>query len=214
MWTVLFGKIVKANPMKGRNKPVLVPFNLKWKDFAWLIAFSLLAVIVFLLSSSKATAQVPSFSNVDFVTYQKDSSFSISIPDYLVEVSDLNAQASIQFKNTFNETYLMVVTEEKSETGHANMNQLEDHFKSNLLQKGGLLTKEIECKVNNFQSVQNEVEWMVDGEALAYLITFIDTPQTLYKIYCWTQASHKEYLIHFKQATDSFVVINNLHSKI
>jgi hypothetical protein len=200
--------------MKGRNKPVLVPFKLKWKDFAWLIAFSLLAVIVFLLSSSKASAQVPSFSKVEFVTYQKDSSFSISIPDYLVEVSDLNAQASLQFKNTFNETYLMIVAEEKSEMGHVNMNQLEDHFKSNLLQKGGLLTKETECKVNNFQSVQNEVEWMIDGEPMAYLVTFIDTPQTLYKVYCWTLTSNKEYLTHFKQATDSFVVINNYHSKI
>ncbi|MFM9836696.1 MAG: hypothetical protein ACKVOQ_00450, partial [Cyclobacteriaceae bacterium] len=146
--------------------------------------------------------------------YQKDSSFSISIPDYLVEVSDLNAQASLQFKNTFNETYLMVVAEEKLETGHATMDLLEDHFKSNLLQKGGLLTKETECKVNNFQSVQNEVEWMVDGEPMAYVVTFIDTPRTLYKVYCWTLTSNKEYLTHFKQATDSFLVINNYHSKI
>jgi hypothetical protein len=173
-----------------------------------------LAIFVFLLSSSKATAQVPSFSKVDFVTYQKDSSFSICIPDYLVEVSDLNAQASLQFKNSFNETYLMVVAEEKSEMGPTNMNQLKDRFKANLLLNGGLLTKEMECKVNNCQSFQNEVEWTVDGEPLVYLITFIDTPNTFYKVYCWTLASNKEYLTHFKQATDSFSVINHHHSKI
>jgi hypothetical protein len=200
--------------MKGRNKPVLVPFKLKWKDFVWLIAFGVLVLIVFLLSSSNATAQVPSFSKVDFVTYQKDSSFSISIPDYLVEVNDLNAQASLQFKNTLNETYLMVVTEDKSELGHSNMEQLNGHFKSNLLQQGGLLTKEIECKVNNFQSVQNEVEWIVDGEPMVYLVTFIDTPQTLYKVYCWTLASNKECFAHFKQAIDSFLIVSNHHSKI
>lgn len=200
--------------MKGRNKPVLVPFKLKWRDFVWLIAFGVLALMVFLLSSLKANAQIPSFSKVDFVTYQKDSSFSISIPDYLVEVNDLNAQASLQFKNTLNETYLMVVTEDKSELGHSNMEQLNGHFKSNLLQQGGLLTKEIECKVNNFQSVQNEVEWMVDGEPMVYLVTFIDTSQTLYKVYCWTLASNKECFAHFKQAIDSFLIVSNHHSKI
>ena len=200
--------------MKGRNKPVLVPFKLKWKDFVWLIAFGLLSTIVFLLSYSKATAQVPSFSKVDFVTYQKDSSLSISVPDYLVEVSDLNAQALLQFKNTFNETYLMVVAEEKSERGHANMEQLEGHFKSNLLKKGGLLTKEIECKVNNFQSVQNEVEWTIDGEPLAYLVTLIDTPNTIYKVYCWTLAYNKEYLAHLKQATNSFLLVDQAVSNL
>ena len=108
----------------------------------------------------------------------------------------------------------MVVVEGKSEVSHLSLEQLEDHFKLNLLQRGGLLTKETECKVNNFRSVQNEVEWTVDGEALTYLVTFIDTPNKLYKVYCWTQASRKEYLTHFKQATNSFLVINNLHSKL
>jgi hypothetical protein len=200
--------------MKVRNKPVLVPFKLKWKDFMWLIAFSILVIFIILFSASKTTAQVASFGKVDFVTYKKDSSFSISIPDYLIEVNDFNAQALLQFKNVFNETYLMVAAEDKSEMGHLNLEQLEDHFKLNLLQKGGLLTKESECTINNFQSVQNEVEWVVDGEPLTYLVTFIETANKLYKVYCWTQASHKEYLTHFKQATNSFLVISNLHSKL
>jgi hypothetical protein len=200
--------------MLSRKKPVLVPYSLKWRDFAWLIAFGLLAVIIFLVSSSKANAQMHSQSKVDFVTYQADSSFSISIPDYLVQVNDLHPQALLQFKNIFNETYLMVVAEGKSEAQHSNVEQLEEHFKANLLFNGGLLTNQVELNIHNCKSFQNEAEWTVNGEPLAYLITFIETPYTLYKIYCWTLASQKDYLNHFKQASNSFVVHKNYQTKI
>jgi hypothetical protein len=59
-----------------RKRPVLVPFKLKWKDFVWFIAFSLVAIIIFLLSSSKATAQVSPFSKDKVATYQKNDSCS------------------------------------------------------------------------------------------------------------------------------------------
>ncbi len=200
--------------MLSRKKPVLIPYSLKWRDFAWLITFGLLAVIIFLLSSSKANAQVPSQSKVDFVTYRSDSSFSISIPDYLVQVNDLSSQATLQFKNIFNKSYLMVVVEDKSETQHDNVEQLEEHFKANLLFNGGLLTSQVELSIDHCKSFQNEAEWTVEGESLAYLITFIETPHTLYKIYCWTLASQKDYLNHFKQASNSFVVHKNYQTKI
>jgi hypothetical protein len=197
-----------------RTRPVLVPFKLKWRDFAWLIAFSLLAIVIVLLSTSKTSAQVYSFSHVDYVTHQKDSSFLISLPDYLIETNDLNAEAVLQFKNIFSETYLMVMVESKSEMGNRDMRQLEDHFKSNLLQRGGRLTQESKGKINNYDSFQKEIEWMVDGEPLLYLVTFIDTPDKLFKVYCWTIASNKDCLDHFKRATDSFVLLDKRHSKI
>lgn len=200
--------------MKGRNRPVLVPFKLTWKDFAWLIAFGLLVIIIFLISATKATGQVQSFNKVDFVTYQKDSSFSIRIPDYLVEVKDLSPQASLQFKNSFNETYLMIIEEAKTQTGHANLEQLENLFKSNLVQRGGFLTKEKSFAVSSFQSIQYEAEWTVEDASLIYLVTFIDTPHTIYKVYCWTLASNKEYLAHFKEATDSFLEVDRSASNL
>lgn len=200
--------------MLSRKKPVLIPYRLKWRDFAWLIAFGLLTVIIFLVSSSKVNAQVPSLSKVDFVTYQVDSSFSISIPDYLVQVNDLHPQATLQFKNIFNETYLMIVAENKSEAQHDNVEQLEEHFKANLLLNGGLLTNQVELTIHHCKSFQNEAEWMVNGKPLAYLVTFIETPHTLYKIYCWTLASQKDYFQDFKKASNSFVVHKNYQTKI
>jgi hypothetical protein len=198
--------------MKVRNTPVVVPFKLKWRDFSWHIAFGLLVVIVFFLSTGKAAAQVQSFNKVDFVTYQKDSLYSISVPDYMVAVNDLNDAASLQFKNIFNETYLIVVAEDKSQTGHAVLEQLEAQFKSNLLQMGGRFTHETRSKIDRCDSFQKEAEWVVDGEPLVYLVTFIDTPEVLFKIYCWTLASNKENLVHFRKAVDSFQ-LGKYHSK-
>jgi hypothetical protein len=196
-----------------RTKPVLLPFKFKWRDLAWLIAFSLLALIIHLLSASKAKAQVFSFGNVDFVTHQKDSLFSISLPDYLVETNDLNKEAVLQFKNVFNESYLLIMAEAKSKIELKDMTQLEAQFKSNLLQKGGRFTHETRSKIDQCDSFQKEAEWVLDGEPLVYLITFIDTPEVLFKIYCWTLASNKENVVHFRKAVDSFELAK-YHSKI
>jgi len=175
-------------------------------DFFWIVLFSILVLIILSLSSDKANAQTTVFGQSDFVTYRKDSSFSIRVPDYLIPVNDLDARASLQFKNIFNETYMLVVPELKSADGHLDLIQLENHFKSNLSFKGGRLTDQRWIKIGNCTAFQNEAEWTVEGEPLAYLITFIDTPGTLYKIYCWTLAGQKEYLNDFKQAANSFAL--------
>lgn len=196
-----------------RTKTLLAPFKLKSRYFAGFIPFSQLVTIIILLAAFNAKAQVDSFGNVDFVTHQKDSAFSISLPDYLVETNDLNTEAVLQFKNIFNESYLMVMAEAKSKIGLKDMPQLEAQFKSNLLQKGGRFTHETRSKIDQCDSFQKEAEWVVDGEPLVYLVTFIDTPEVLFKIYCWTLASNKENLVHFRKAVDSFQ-LGKYHSKI
>jgi hypothetical protein len=175
---------------------------------------TLLLLFVYLLATHKAGAQVPRFEGVDFVTYQKDSIFSISVPDYLVEVNDLSPEAFLQFKNVFNETYLMVLAEDKSEGVHGSLDLLEEHFKMNLLRNGGVLLNEKEYTVNNLRTIQNEVDWTVEAEPLSYLVTFIESKTTLYKVYCWTRSSNKQYLTHFRQATSSFLLLSNRYAKL
>lgn len=147
-----------------------------------------------------------------FVTYQKDSTFTINVPDYLVEVSDLSPDASLQFKNMFNETYLIVVPEAKTAEGHLNLQQLNDDFKYNLFLKGGSIINSQEFKIENYPAIQSTAQWTLAEETLQYLVTFIDTPQVLYKIYCWTLASQKEYLNDFITTSNSFALTTSFRS--
>jgi hypothetical protein len=104
------------------KNPVLVPLKLKFRDFVWLILFTLPATIIVLLANTHSGAQMIEASTspkcngrladapllkmsdvpVSFDTYFMDSSFSIQVPDYLVKVTDLDDRAFLQFKNIFN----------------------------------------------------------------------------------------------------------------
>jgi hypothetical protein len=194
------------------KKPLLVPLLYSLRDIKRLVIFATILLTLIIFAPSKASAQKIILTNTLFVTYQKDSAFSIRVPDYLVEVSDLSADASLQFKNIFNETYLMVVPEVKTAEGHLNLQQLNDDFKNNLLLKGGSIITSQEFNIGNCEAVQNTAEWTLAEETLEYLVTFIDTPQVLYKIYCWTLASQKEYLNDFMLTSNSFAVLKPFHS--
>lgn len=140
----------------------------------------------------------------DFITYTPDSTFSIQIPDYLVRVNDLDERALLQFRNAYSETYFMVIAESKMTSGYLNLQQLENHFETTLTQNGGQITRQSAMKIADCPSFQNEVRWTVDGTPLSYLVTFIDGPDCLYKIYCWTLTSQQEYLSDFRQSVQSF----------
>jgi hypothetical protein len=165
------------------------------------------------LNSGSLWSQQFVADKLEFRTYRPNDAFSIDVPDYLVKVNDLDSRASLQFKNIFNETYLMVVAGKKSLENHLSLEQLQNHFEQNLLMNGGWLVKRKEMKIGNSNAFQNEVQWIVDGESLVYLITFVDSPDTLYKIYSWTLASQSEYLAHFTLAANSFVLHKQLTSK-
>jgi hypothetical protein len=175
-----------------------------------IIFFTTLCVLII---PAKTRAQTFTHGKSEFVTYHTADTFSIQVPDYLVKVSDLDSRATLQFKNIFNETYFIIVPEQKSALGHMDLEQLEEHFEVNLLFNGGIIIDHKETKVGKYNAFQNEVEWLVDGQALSYLITFINTPNTLYKIYSWTLASQKEYLTDFKKATSSFLLTQRMEGK-
>lgn len=198
--------------MNPKEIQVLVLIIVKRSNAYWRVVGGAVILLILASSFTQVSAQTPVFNNADFVMHQKDSSFSIRVPDYLVEVHDLNPDAALQFKNIFNETYLMVVAEQKSVAGHLDLQQLEEHFEFNLMAQGGTLVNSALVHINQHDAFQGEAEWTVDGESLAYLVTFIDTPGTFYKIYSWTLASQKEFLEDFRKAANSFIIANRLQS--
>ena len=166
-----------------------------------LLILGLFSLSIFGVLPLTSKAQTPHFEKVDFTSIQKEK-FTLQIPDYLVETDDLDPRALLQMKNILNETYLMVVPEPKTHT--LGLQQLRAQFEANLFSKGGAIDDRREMKIKNEDAFQYEVVWRVGDETLAYLITFVDTPTTLYKIYGWTLASQKNYLNDFRKSVASF----------
>lgn len=185
--------------MKGSRTPLFVFPNLRHHDFGYI---ALILLLIFLSNSSEA--QSLDFSNQEFVLHS-ESTFSIKLPDYLIQVPD-SSKSGIKFQNVFNDTHFLITSETKSATGHLNLEQLQEHFQDNLLFNGGLILGTNEIIIDNMRAYQSEAEWALGVETLVYLITFVDTPQRLYKIYSWTLASQKEYLTTFRKVADSFTL--------
>lgn len=197
------------------RRSVLSPIRkLKRRCAVWHTVLGSLITVIIVLVAANAHAQELTFGKTDFYTYEKAGSFSLEIPDYLVEVHDMSADASVQFKNIYNQTYLMVVIEQRSIEGNIDLQQLEENFESNLLNKGGQLLRKELTQIDRLQACQNEVVWAPDGtDSFAYLITFVEARDCLVKIYSWTPASQKQYLDDFKITAASFAILKDYQSK-
>lgn len=183
----------------------------KWWNPAGFVLFVVLVSAILSCLTSSVEAQVLVHDRTEFILVT-DSTLSMLIPDYLVQVDDLSPDAILQFKNIYSETYLMVIPEEKSSNGHLGLRQLDDHFKTNLLLRGALLLSSQAPQIGLWCTIQHEVEWEVEDESLIYLVTFIETPTILYKIYGWTLRSQREYLADFRKATNSFSLQSPIHT--
>lgn len=198
--------------MKTRpSKSVLSPIGkLKRRCAIWHTVLGSLIAIIILVVAANTPAQELTFQKTDFYIYQSAGSFSLQIPDYLIEVDDISANATVQFKNIYNQTYLMVVVEQRSNEGNLGLHELEESFESNLLSKGGRLLRKELTSVDKLQAFQHEVVWAPEGaESFAYLITFVETQDCLFKIYSWTPASQQHYLDDFKTIAASFTILKN-----
>lgn len=198
----------QRTPQMKSERTVQIFMAHQWHFLFQLIILALMATGGLLLLASPAKAQNIVPHTVTYSTFQKDSLFSISIPDYFVETNDLDAEAVLQFKNVFIECYLMVIANPKSKTPQLYLSMMERQFKSELLQRGGSVIQETHKKIGGFESFQKEVEWQVNGEPLVFLVAFIDTPEVVFKIYGWTLAQHRQSLVHFRHTVDSFRLTN------
>lgn len=187
--------------VKSSKSPILVPLMLRGKG---LLKFALATSIVLALwwSTKQAHAQSLNFERPDFVDYHTKS-FSVQVPDYLVQVNDLSDDALLQMKNIFNETYLIVAPEQKTET--LGLEELSNRFEAKLSNYRAVITSVEKIKIGSSRAVQYAVKWTVDEVPLVYLITFVETPKTIFKIYGWTLASQTYLLDHFKKTAASFL---------
>jgi hypothetical protein len=176
-----------------------------------LVAFVLMSlVIVLLFSMQEVKGQSVRSANPDFVTYV-DSTFSIHVPDYMVEVPSKDS-STVQFQNVFSDTHLLISAETKQILDPVELSDIQNRFEAMLFQSGGFVTMRQESKINKYACILSEVHWQVEGSPFCYIAVFVDTPETIFKIYGWTIETQQEYLQDFRTAALSFT-LNSSFSK-
>jgi hypothetical protein len=138
----------------------------------------------------------------EFKTETLEGYFQISIPKKMKKTSQLNSEASMQFENNHNNTFLVILQEDKSdflkaygEAGYLDntMSDIEnyrklqvDYFIKRLtvLEKG----EPDAVKINGKNAAQIEFTCQVPtaNSNIFYVMTFVESEDDLYMIISWT----------------------------
>ena len=143
--------------------------------------------------------------------------FFLSTPDYMTRVFGLNDDAKYSAGNYDLGVFTMVIQEEKANiTGNDIDLATKDKYYANayetLKESGKILgeTAPKNLKIGNADAKQLEVTLELENEDVGtikifYVITVIETPEYLYKIYSWTSEGEKAtYTNDFKKIANSF----------
>lgn len=154
----------------------------------------------------------------DQVVTVKDR-YTISLPPFVKETSELNEDASLQYQNTLREFYVVVIDESKAEFEKAlSDNDLNDLYPQNIKGYSELLLfsmeQAIEIKsksvlkdtiINNQPSKILTIKGRVEGTDIFYSIGFVQGVKRYYQIITWTlQNKEKEHAGLMKKIIASF----------
>lgn len=154
----------------------------------------------------------------DQVVTVKDR-YTISLPPFVKETSELNEDASLQYQNTLREFYVVVIDESKAEFEKAlSDNDLNDLYPQNIKGYSELLLfsmeQAIEIKsksvlkdtiINNQPAKILTIKGRVEGTDIFYSIGFVQGVKRYYQIITWTlQNKEKEHAGLMKKIIASF----------
>ena len=173
-------------------------FNVFYNAYPLLMKKASFCILIISLTSMGLYAQAivsaarVNLSYATFIPYSIDSVFTISVPDYLVQVNYLSTDARLQFCNEMMNTYTIVATENKSRKENNDLTSLVKRFEKNVKVKGGKILESNDLSISGCPGKILKLIWTVDGEPTMYVASFIDTQTMLYKVYSWTSVSQKE----------------------
>ncbi|MFH1051665.1 MAG: hypothetical protein V1779_12155 [bacterium] len=133
----------------------------------------------------------------------------IDLPDYMTKTIGLNDIAKIQYQNTEKEAYLIMIEEDKEDiklagTEFTNAKDYYNFFIGNFGIDSIHVTSEEEVKTGKFPAYQAQVDGLVQGLNLFYLLTIVESPTHFYNIISWTKMDNKQQLINdFKKIASS-----------
>lgn len=174
------------------------------KNKGWLIGLVLtciplvllvgaIAVGVFMGYKNAKTNSLSGFSSKNTTTLVvPNSKLTLDVPSNWKNIDDLNDVADLEMGNLFQEQYLIVISEPKSD------------FDGNLTDYSDLTTKAmidsiensttsapVSLTVNGMPAIQHEFSGSVARTKIAYLHTSIEGGEHLYQIISWTTPSRK-----------------------
>jgi hypothetical protein len=137
-----------------------------------------------------------------------DNRYTILIPSYLTQVSDLNEDASLQYMDAFREYYVIVIDEDKDEfhaaiaepmfenlytkdiDGYANL--LITNFESNVEVK--TKTKTTATKINGMPARLVNMNASFDGVDVFCSLSYLEGKRRYYQVFSWTlQGNENKY---------------------
>lgn len=157
-----------------------------------------LFILTFLFLLSYKTQAQSKFS-----TIKAGHVYSISIPDYMMKMVDLNDVATYQFGSEVKNGFGFVVEDSKEELlmyelKYENVTEFYDEFIKEFLVD--LPKRKVNSSktfsTNGVNYLQSEASYYDDEvkDTFHYFITIVETKTFFYKVICWTNAENKDKL--------------------
>lgn len=166
-------------------------------------------------------------SNEKFEKKTVENKYSLSVPESLGATTELNDEASLQLQNQFDEFYVIVIDELKTDFVDAIENNLlnttpdlDGYYNATLnnFKKSGLKDFKFydvkKKKINSSSAIVFSVSGISDGFNVFYRFAIVQGKERYYQIMSWTEASkEKKYNERMNRILDSFNVEEAGYSK-
>ena len=126
------------------------------------------------------------------VLKSSDGKFQITVPPGWLENSSLNVRASIGAANTLQETYVIVMTEDKSDfSSHMSLDSFTEITRTSMMSnlKSPDASPPINMPINGNPGRQYMLKGETKGMNIAYLITTVETSSNFHQVITWTLRS-------------------------
>lgn len=139
-----------------------------------------------------------------FEAIEVDGKFSIEVPDYLRECSDLSEEAVFQYKNRYRSFYVLVFVEENKKTPLKKFARSEVQELATLLIDSAI-SKPQAINLNGTKGWQHITSGRLDEKFVYYIHSFVESEKARYKIVLWTLDEKKvTHLPDFQYIINSF----------
>ena len=134
-----------------------------------------------------------------------ENRYTLDLPSFMSETTDLNTDASLEYQNMFRELYVIVIDEPKDEMHKAIIeSELQDYYPMNIegysdlvlpAFKEGIVrmeqTEVIDTTINNMDAKLTTISGIVEGIDAYYCLGNYEGKDTYYQVITWTLGDRK-----------------------
>jgi hypothetical protein len=139
------------------------------------------------------------FSQTNYKKQTGGYTFTMSIPDYMEKVYDLNEAAALQYASFDKEAYVIVIVEEKEALSYFDLDfeNPTDFLQSFVSEykatsQNRKVSPILESTEDGINFAQARFSWTDDDLQFEMLITVAETENKFYNILCWTLSEFTE----------------------